>query len=101
MKKRKRKNKIPKNKDIEEVVEKEDLEQITTMENAIKTMDKQDEEKTQREKFLDTIKVVEEDKKSKNIMDRKNAELKDAERKCAYIKAMNKILEEKEDTLEI
>ena len=65
----------------------------------MKMEDAKNEEKVEREKFLDSLKV-EEDKKSKNIKERKNAQMLEHERKCAYLKAMNKILEKKDDTLE-
>ena len=66
-----------------------------------KKRNKKNKQNTKKE-FLENLKVTYGDKKSKNIMNRKNAEINDEKRKCEYLKAMSKILEKKdEDALEI
>ena len=95
MKKRKltRKKRNKKNKDIK----KELVEEIKENSNSAKN-----KQNTERKEFLENLKVTYGDKKSKNIMNRKNAEINDEKRKCEYLKAMSKILEKKdEDALEI
>ena len=95
MKKRKltRKKRNQKNKDVK----KELVEEIKENSNSV-----ENNQNTERKEFLENLKVTDEDKKSKNIMDRKNAETNDEKRKCEYLKAMNKILEKKdENALEI
>lgn len=85
--------KIPKNRDIEEIVEQEEGKtKKETMEEVIVQMEKREKE------FKDRIKCdnMSMNKKLQNVYKRKDAELADEKRKIAYLKAMDKIKDDKE-----
>lgn len=85
--------KIPKNKDIEEIVEKEEGKtQIETMEGVIVQMDEKEKE------FKDRVKCddISMNKKMKNVYARKEAQLAEQKRKEEYLKAINKLQDQEE-----
>ena len=82
--------KIPKNRDIEELLEQDD--KIETMEEVIEIMDNKEKE------FRDRIKLenISINKKIENVYARKDAQIADENRKAEYIRAMNKLQEQEE-----
>lgn len=86
MAKKNKKNRIPKNKDIEELVE-----QMETEGNL-----------KERKEFVQNLKVEDSQikRRVKNFSDRRDAQIAEEERKQDYLKAMNK-LEELNDNNEI
>lgn len=83
--------KIPKNKDIEEIVEKaENKTEIKTMKEVIEYKDKKDKEFRNRIKYDNSST----NKKLQNVYRRKDAQLADQKRKEEYLKAMNKLEQE-------
>ncbi|MCI8362017.1 MAG: hypothetical protein HFJ41_02565 [Clostridia bacterium] len=105
MAKKNKKNIIPKNRDIEEIIEKEEQKSIEkikqteykediTMEDVISQIDKKDQEaKNKRKKQQEQFK-----KKLQNIYARKDAQVADQKRQDNYLKAIARIEQkEKED----
>ena len=94
---KRKKTKIVKNRDIEEIVEQADKkEKIDTMEQVIENMNKKRENFKESIKVNDkTVKVKSGNKKieirAKHFSDRRNAEEIDYEKKLLYIRAMNQL----------
>ena len=83
--------KIPKNRDIKELVEQEKNEgEIDSMEKVIGHMDKKEQEFRNRIKFDNSST----NKKLQNVYKRKDAQLAEQKRKEKYLKAMNKLEQE-------
>lgn len=111
MKRKSKKIKIPKNRDIKELVEQsESTEKLDTMETVIEMMDKKRQEfKKSLEVKKEEIEVEKEEidkeqieKIVKNFSNRKDAQNAEYQRKVAYLKAMNKVEElSNEDETEI
>lgn len=104
-----KKIKIPKNRDIEEIVEQaEKEEKIESMEQVTAKIDEQSLVEKKKQEFKkslevpdETVNVSDDDKKIeirvKNYSARRDAQIADHERIIAYLKAMNKIEEINDD----
>ncbi len=105
MAKKNKKNLIPKNRDIEEMIEKEEQKSIKeikqpeykediTMEDVISQIDQKDQEaKNKRKKEQEQFK-----KKLQNVYVRKDAQVADKQRQDNYLKAIGRMEQkEKED----
>jgi len=97
----KKKNKIPKNRDIEDIVFKEDNETIKTMEDIVKSAkneeNKEDEEiKTEREQFTEAMRasIAKKTESYSEIKDSKRAEQK---RQAELLKIIQKNREQEEE----
>lgn len=100
----KKKNKIPKNRDIEELVAHEDgSEQIKDMQDVINEIDNKEELRKRIKVEQLTAQELDEkvkeeiSRKVENYNRRKDAESAEEKRRIALLKAMNKIEEEKEE----
>ncbi len=87
--------KIPKNRDIEELVAQEEEngeKRIESMEDVMEQIQNEEQEFRNRLKY--NVQYV--DKRFQNMCKRRDAEVKDEKRKEAYLKAMNKLEEQEE-----
>ena len=90
----KKKNKIPKGKDIEDIVFKEDYESIKTMEDVVKTI----KIKTKREQFTESIRKGI-DKKVENYCKRKEIQEAEEKKQLELLKVIEKNRREEENCL--
>ena len=93
MGKKRKKIRIPKNKDIEELIEQEENgEKIESMEEIIAQID------DKKQEFKDRINAKEEqNKKIKNMCARKDAQVAEEKRRVDLLKAMSELEESQEN----
>lgn len=98
---KKKKKLIPKNKDIEDIIFKDDNESIKNMEDVVETLEEQQEEKTiktEREQFTEEIRANI-DKKAESHAKIKDSQRAEHKRQVELLKAIEKTRQEEENTL--
>lgn len=96
---KKKKNLIPKNRDIEDMIFEEENKSIKNMEDVVETI-KEDEkqEKTEREQFTEEIRARI-DKKVENYCKRKESQNAEQKRQTELYKAIERNKQEEENSL--